>query len=1412
MSDALLFPTQTQPKPQAILAAGRTLHSTLMRGNALEARQVKTAMDFAFNGSDTNGAWIWKDAYEACEVATVLALKKLQHQYSRIEERPHQLIEQLALLSKQGLTHSRRSEEQTRLDQFSTPAPIAALAVLAAQIRPTDRVLEPSAGTGLIAVMAEACGASLILNEIADTRYGILKSLFPGASLNQVDGKHCADLIKESGSIDAVVMNPPFQGIEDHIEAAFRSLANGGRLVAIVPSNFLESKTILKLNMLGKVQCMMIFPERVFYKHGTTVETGLLVLDRVLPPDGMASILVPDSLAEAIDMLVGVPERVAAKPRAFLQNTGVPIRTTQSAARSTKFSFLNGAAPMAYQVVDWSGHTKDVGLYSEYQLSRIRFDRSVPHPSPLVESSSMATTPLPAPTHVPLLPVAVQEKLSDAQKEMIVYAGQAHSQFLPGWWKLDDKGTMVINCKSEDPGAFQVRRGFFCGDGTGVGKGRIGFGIIAAYMASVEPGKPRKALFLSKNDSLYQDALRDHTGLGGLESDIVLQSSYKLGSTIRMDHGIMFTTYATLRTAARNGKASRLDQIVQWLGADWDGVIIMDEAHELANAMAGEGDRGVVKASQQGLAGLLLQYRLPKARVVYQSATGATTPQNLAYACRLGLWGSPEAPFMTRENFMEAADAGGHAVLELISRELKALGLYNARTLSFEGVELAPLKHDLTAEDEEIWAAYSDAFHIIHKNLDAALESTGVTTDGETNAKNAKSAAKSAFQSTSQRFFNALLSSLKIPTLIRDIQSKIDAGHACVVQVVSTNESVLNRRLDAVDPGAWNDLHIDVSPKDAIVEYLQHAFPVTLLETVTDDEGKEITRPVTDADGRPVVSQEAVALRADLLMKLALLPSIPGVLDALIHHFGDDKVAEITGRTRRVLLRDGRQILERRSKSAILADANAFANDEKQILIFSDAGGTGKSYHADRNFINQRQRYHYLAESGWRATNALQGLGRTHRSNAVSAPVFCPVTTDIKGEKRFLSTISRRLASLGALTRGERRTGGNGLFRAEDDLENGYARRALVSFLTAMANNEVPGIELRDFEDMTALNLFDKDGNVLEVGMLPSMPKFLNRLLALRIKDQNLIFAGFEERLTGILERARETGQLDVGVSDLVYENLELVEETVIRVDPTGAETKLIKFNTKQRRKMNRRDDLQWLVDSMALGAAERVINRKSKRVGLVHYGQTICDDKDNLVRAVRLYRPESNHLVLQHDYEESAWAPCDDASWSMLWDAEIASLDPFVVKTVNLVTGLLLPVWKHLSRDGYVWRLIAPNGDRLLGRIIDDVEAERLCVSLGIKSPADGLKDPAKVEALVIERNGTVELTQRLFLKRSRVMHDWRIEISGNDREFRTLKALGCFVEIINSTTRVFVPLGQTAIMEAVLKQYPPQRLVAQP
>ena len=91
---------------------------------------------------------------------------------------------------------------------------------------------------------------------------------------------------------------------------------------------------------------------------------------------------------------------------------------------------------------------------------------------------------------------------------------------------------------------------------------------------------------------------------------------------------------------------------------------------------------------------------------------------------------------------------------------------------------------------------------------------------------------------------------------------------------------------------------------------------------------------------------------------------------------------------------------------------------EKRILVFSDAGGTGRSYHADLAASNQRRRVHYLLEPGWRADAAIQGLGRTNRTNQAQPPLFRPVATDVRGEKRFLSTIARRLDTLGALTRG----------------------------------------------------------------------------------------------------------------------------------------------------------------------------------------------------------------------------------------------------------------------------------------------------------------------------------------------------------------------------------------------------------
>ena len=117
----------------------------------------------------------------------------------------------------------------------------------------------------------------------------------------------------------------------------------------------------------------------------------------------------------------------------------------------------------------------------------------------------------------------------------------------------------------------------------------------------------------------------------------------------------------------------------------------------MANAAGSKGSRGAVKPSAQGRAGLRLQRALPGARVLYVSATGATTVTGLAYAGRLGLWGAGETPFENREDFVSAMEAGGVAAMEVVARDLKALGLYQARALSYEGIEVDILEHPLTS-------------------------------------------------------------------------------------------------------------------------------------------------------------------------------------------------------------------------------------------------------------------------------------------------------------------------------------------------------------------------------------------------------------------------------------------------------------------------------------------------------------------------------------------------------------------------------------------------------------------------------------------------------------------------------------------------------------------------------------------
>ncbi|MGQ3254244.1 strawberry notch-like NTP hydrolase domain-containing protein, partial [Agrobacterium sp.] len=110
----------------------------------------------------------------------------------------------------------------------------------------------------------------------------------------------------------------------------------------------------------------------------------------------------------------------------------------------------------------------------------------------------------------------------------------------------------------------------------------------------------RRHLWISKSETLIEDAQRDWAALGQEKLLVTPLSRFRQGKPITLDVGILFVTFATLRTDEREGKRSRVQQIVDWLGENFDGVIVFDEGHSMANAAGGKSERGEKSASQQG--------------------------------------------------------------------------------------------------------------------------------------------------------------------------------------------------------------------------------------------------------------------------------------------------------------------------------------------------------------------------------------------------------------------------------------------------------------------------------------------------------------------------------------------------------------------------------------------------------------------------------------------------------------------------------------------------------------------------------------------------------------------------------------------------------------------------------------------
>ncbi|VDK20829.1 unnamed protein product [Taenia asiatica] len=404
--------------------------------------------------------------------------------------------------------------------------------------------------------------------------------------------------------------------------------------------------------------------------------------------------------------------------------------------------------------------------YADYVPAKLHL--GCRHPDPIVESSTLSSVSPPDIHYDLRLPREVIDsgRLSALQLEAVVYASQRHECILPNG----------------------QRAGFLIGDGAGVGKGRT----IAAIIYENYMQHRKKAIWLSVSNDLRVDAERDlrDVGLTKLEVHSLNKFRYaKISGKVNgsVKKGVLFSTYSSLIGESQGGAKAkyktRLKQIVHWCGKDFDGVIVFDECHRAKNLTP----CGSQKPTKTGLTVLELQNRLPNARIVYASATGATEPRNMAYMTRLGLWGGG-TPFKEFNSFIQFIERRGVGGMELVAMDMKLRGMYIARQLSFHGVKftIRPVQIEYVMlngqsfvnvynQSADLWVRAYEYFSEAARLINAS-DKYRKTMWGQ-------------FWSAHQRFFKYLCIAAKVDACVELCKMALNAEKCVVIGLQSTGEA-----------------------------------------------------------------------------------------------------------------------------------------------------------------------------------------------------------------------------------------------------------------------------------------------------------------------------------------------------------------------------------------------------------------------------------------------------------------------------------------------------------------------------------------------------------------------------------------------------------------------------------------------
>jgi hypothetical protein len=1394
-------------------------------------RELLDIADEVYGGTVAEGKYGIRDAYDALETAMNKHLEQ-----SGLPDDPKEAIKFLNEQQQKLPTQTVRTQEQIELQQFSTPPSEAYLVAKLTGVKEGMKALEPSAGTGNIATMMKLIGGNVHVNEIAEGRRENLKIL--GFEPTAVNAEYLNSTLPEDIKPDVVGMNPPFSSTggrlkthdtgfgAEHVRQALLRLKPGGRLVAIVGKGMAFGKPKMapwwsKIMKEYTVRANVGISGKEYTKYGTGFDNQIIVIDKIGPTKIESGIplnviagqdltveqaydklkpLIGEDVYERIEKQeipsekpIGVPvvgagvrpiagggrpetppgrgaERIpmegVRKPHVELPERGgegVPETRPSGEIEPEKAGPERGGVPVGADVGRVEREPKRLriekqeekgGVYARYQVKKAVYKGSKPHPAKISESIVMASVELPDVKYELHIPEGMIKSgaLSDVQLEAVTYACQIHEQ------RNVDKS----------------RKEFLLGDGTGLGKSREILGVIAENFAL---GR-KKALWITKSKGLITQIKNDMAAMQ-MNVPIFGQEKYGQADKIKENEGILLTTYSTAATAFGHNKP-RYNQIREWLGDNFDGALVFDESHLMKNVSESkfvseeEKVTALQEGSLRGRMGVQMKKDFPEARIVNASATAATTPTNLAYLTRMGLWGEGTS-FPQFVPFLNAVRDGGVAMMEMISRDLKSSGNYLSRTISYDGVEYDTVNHPLAEHEIKMYDTMADFWATMLKTFEEAAETAGMGRGGQGKA------IMKQFGGAQQRFFLQLMMSFQVDSAIKAADKDLEKGESVVISLYNTNESQTERKVsEALANGDDIDM-VEFSPKDMMADMVEKNFPIHQYEEYEDENGVKGTRLVTDpVTGEPLINRENLEIKNRLIEQIKTLKIPDNPLDKIIDHFGENKVAEITGRKKR-LIRDvsGRRIYKSRAIKGVPQtkinqyELDTFMNGNKKIAIISGAAATGFDLHASLRAKNQNRRNFYALQLSWSADEQMQAFGRVHRTEQKSAPVIKLVQTNIASQKRLVNAIQGRLATLGAMTKGGRETLSGGVFGVED-ITDEYGEAALEYIYNRMPHTL-----------LERMNLLGKEGGI-KANAKRNVNSFLNRLMVLPFDRQNHLFDEFYEKYKENVAMAKALGKYDMGVTKVKGENIKLIGEPVLlnKNKESGVETRLVSLQS-----MFPTIRKEYEETASALSMAYPVQQKRSGKYYLV-------EKRDDDTYAIYGPRGHKENIEFVEEFQEKYEKAKDEKEAIRSWNEELAKIPEKEPHIVTMITGSILPVYDKIFVPGQyereVKRAVTEKGESYIGVVIAPNNVARVKRNFGIgselyKATPQEILDLLKTGSIIQLDNGW-EITQHRVQGQNRIEIDYKTQEPSQSE----IKHAGVFAETIQWTNRYFIPTDE--------------------